>query len=559
MSQYLISISISELQHWLADDIFPVLIGRISHSKIELDEKSSEFELERIFKCLPAFSVDDPAGVLVVEVAGPGSWGADEDPSVRQIELSSVKRFIPLTEDARAALSVNWSSVFELSPAIFEKQFELFRLRKKQNSANKAGNLFARAFISMEPNGYTVNGFFVRSLIRAIMAAEHKREDDVEKILAQQTDDFYETWIERAFRYTRHKRFDKALNFKSFYDVGVLLSDVDAVKELMDSLREICRRLEGTENSYTRPLAFFCADAELSLLEVKLNVGQEIGSTISLLTLALFLRWKQSFHDQRSVVNPQLIMDDVSSLVGVVDVESVENALWMMGAYLGMENIAPIHRYLNQEKYPTLRFSGKEGRIAPIPAWSISKIEPLREALSSTDPVQTIEPSSISDVQLNNNENTEANEELSPERLEQGESNGIYPVNIAKDNRDNFATQEILPESRECGSATQLGVNEEQDDSEKLSPAGLGQTLPATSDAEHSLSASDPEGSTSNALVACEEDSFCAREPENDFRLVSVTQDEGYSSQKIASRNSTSKNRKSNRGAKKRLDAQATD
>src|SRR5690554_4407540 len=118
MNAYYVSVSISELQQWLVDEELLVFTDRITHKIKQLDESSSGVELESLFKRLPKFSLDDSAGVLIVEIGGPESWQVDAVPAIRCLNLSVIKRFIPLTEDARKVLSVNWASTIKLSPAI---------------------------------------------------------------------------------------------------------------------------------------------------------------------------------------------------------------------------------------------------------------------------------------------------------------------------------------------------------------------------------------------------------------------------------------------------------
>ena len=102
MSKYFIGISISELQHWFADNELPLLTDRVTYYKNCPDDSiPSDFDPGSIFNSLPAFSLDDPAGVLIVEISGPRTWEADDDPNIRYLTMSGVKQFIPLTEDAK--------------------------------------------------------------------------------------------------------------------------------------------------------------------------------------------------------------------------------------------------------------------------------------------------------------------------------------------------------------------------------------------------------------------------------------------------------------------------
>jgi hypothetical protein len=397
MNEYFIGISVSELQQWLCDDELPVSIDRINHSRTQPDPKLSGHKLESLFKSLPAFSLDDPAGVLIVEVAGPTTWKADDAPSIRHLVLSEVKKFIPLTEDAKGALAVNWSGVIKLSAAVFEREYTHFRISRKSISACRAGNLFANLFICHGPNGFTASGLFSDTLPRALMAAEHRRLDEIEAVFGNGIDRLPETWVERAFGDTRSRKDNQPLNLKgvpfnlgSIVTLGALLSKVDAVNDLTDCVRTIYERLKAA-NGHDLPLVAVYADSELSRLKASFNVDATCTASISLVTLALFLRWKLAFHVQRSSVNALSILNDVRSLAGFVDVELVANALWMMGAYLGMEHIAPTYRHLHQEKYSALQFAGKEKNFEPVHAWQLQESNRPAEDESAHDSVQGFE------------------------------------------------------------------------------------------------------------------------------------------------------------------------
>lgn len=404
MSQYFICISIGELQQWLVDDELPVLTGRIIHSRKSLDILSSGSDLENLFKSLPTFSMDDLAGVLIAEIGGPQTWQSDDEPNIRHLSLSDVQKFIPLSEDAKIALGVRWSKVIELSEAVFEQHLTHFRIRKKSISAQMAGNLFVNLFIDYGSKGFVASSLFSKSLPRALMAAEHHKFEEIEKFRDCRNERLPETWVERTFgdvrRYDKENRLvnlkNKPANLRSIAVVGLLFSTVDALKELTDKCRSIFGRLEGLAKGHDPSLSLIYADPELAQLQVNFNVISEGGESISLVTLGLFLRWKQAFHDQRSAVDVQLMLNDVNSLVGSVDVNLVANALWMMGAYIGMENITPTYRHLHQEKYPALRFSSNEKFLRAVTAWRLELIkqpvEPEFSAGSVSDSVDNKNP-----------------------------------------------------------------------------------------------------------------------------------------------------------------------
>lgn len=383
MHRYFIGISVSELQQWLADDVLPVLTGRITYIKNHSGTALSLAAPDSLFVTLPAFAQDDPAGVLVAEVGGPGSWGEDEDPGIRRLPLSGVLRFIPLTEDAGKALTLHLAGMITLSPAMFEHGFTYFRIGRKSAAANRAGNLFANLLIDHGPAEFTAGSALAGSLPRALMAAEHRKPDDIAEFFGQQAGDFAETWVGRVFGDTRPARNNQPVNLKDMspsrrglYVLGVLMAGTETVKEQTGEIRTVWKGLEKTDVG-PPSLAVVYGDPTLSRLEMCLDVDQQGSARVSVVTLALFLHWKFAYHDQRSTVDVPSILKDVKSLVGLVKPEQVANALWMMGAYLGMEHVAPSYRYLHREKYPALLFAGKEEGLDSVPVWQLRHAAPL--------------------------------------------------------------------------------------------------------------------------------------------------------------------------------------
>lgn len=501
MSEYFISISISELQQWLADDELPVLTDRITYSKKPLDASSSGSDLESLFKSLPAFSLDDLAGVLIVDVSGPDTWRPDDNPGIRYLALSKVKKFIPLTEDAKIALSVHWSGIIELSAAIFEREFTYFRISRKSISARTAGNLFANLFIDYGSEGFAASGLFVASLPCALMAAEHRKLDEIEKLRVWRNHELAETWVERVFGdIKRYDKENKLGNLKNIPDnlrgisiLGVLFSTVEAMKAFTEKFRSVYSVLKETTKGPDQTLALVYADPVLSQLKVSFFVNPQRSETVSLVTLGLFLRWKQAFFDQRSKVNAQLILDDVNSLAGFVEVKLVANALWMMGAYLGMEYIAPTYRHLHQVKYPALRFSGNEKSLRPVAAWQLKVTNQPAEhdsvSGSGSDSVAAKTPEHESALEII----TETNEAQQSEQQEKKD----VPETMQTESEQERATD---------------GVEQSNDKSISSEPSSASDTLVTLKDAQTQQAqqvfqtdnavSEPPEGMTENDLAS---------------------------------------------------------
>lgn len=388
MGEYYIGLSISELQQWLADDAISISVSRVFHSRVHLDDQAGEAYFDGLFRVLPPFALDDPAGVLIAEITGPATWGVDDEPTICNLHLNAVRRFIPLLSDARKVLAINWSETICLEEAIFEKRFLRFRLRRKKVRAIEAGLKFVSIFINHGDIKFDVSDDYKNSLTRALMVADQLRPDEINEVLGRHAEKYKETWVDRLFGYTRHKRIDRAENIKSFFDVGVILSETGATESLIDDFRGICVRIN---RSGEPSLAEICSDPELLQFPVNFDISGMDSSQISVVTLGLFLRWKQRFHDDRSAVNAGAIYDDVCSIAEKVDVHVVSSALWMIGAYLGMEHVSPIYRLAHRDDYKALAFNGLENNIVPVSAWSNNKTESCENqrfsAAESVDPI----------------------------------------------------------------------------------------------------------------------------------------------------------------------------
>lgn len=390
MSAYYISISISELQQWLADEELWIFTDSIMHSFKQLDADSSGAELENLFKRLPRFSLDDHAGVLIIEVSGPESWHVDDVPAIRRLSLSVTRCFIPLTEDARKVLSINWASTIKLSAAIFEPKFIQYRLHNKEVLANRAGNLCANLFVYHGYTRFVASDLFANTLPRALLTAEHKKTDEIKNILGSQIDKLAETWVEYSFGYTRHKPVNRPRNIQSFYDVGLLLSTkYEKDNDIIVKLRGICEN--PVKDWLEQSLDVVYTDEELASLSTGFYIDETSDELISLATLALFLRWKQAFHEQRQTVDAFSILEDVKILSEHVNITQVVNALWMLGAYLGMEHVSQIYRYANKDNYPALASVNIEKEFEAVPAWGDSNLESELDKRAAASDVRVIE------------------------------------------------------------------------------------------------------------------------------------------------------------------------
>lgn len=413
MRRHYVGISISELQQWLADGQLPVSFGRDAYTNNFVDVESEASETEALLRRLPAFSLDDPAGVLIANVEGPAAWRQDRsDPGIRYLDLSAVIEFIPLTEDARIALNSRFSSTIKLSLPKFAAAFERFRYQEKATLSGRSGNIFANLLIEFLTE-FSADKLLLNSLPRALMGAEHRSNEEVRVLLGMSGQMTQGNWMEMSFNYTRRDTFDRIPeNAKALGDLGKLLKlsngDLDG---LIGELRGIVSRLIERGNKYS--LADVYSDSEFFRLSQITRETHKDRSSVTLISIALFLRWKQDFHDKREQINLLAIANDVGSLVGRVDVNQVAIALWMFGAFVGMDRIVPLYRAIHKEQFPALVFASNDPGVKPVPAWNVvvgsqqQKLEGAGAGNSVGDALvsQSNERSSATDEILDSNSN----------------------------------------------------------------------------------------------------------------------------------------------------------
>lgn len=372
MSHYYTSISISELQNWLADEALQILSNRIIYSVRALESASYDSALHTLLNRLPAFSLDDHAGTLIVEISNPATWGIADDPVIDIIKLENVKQFIPLTTNAKISLSVNWKSIINLSDPVFELAFLKYRLHKKEKSSIDSASRFVKIFISHSDTTEIIPDFFLKGLARALLVADSNNNNEIEKILPNSPTSL----LCHLFKYTRHEPLhNESPPLRSFYDVGLLFKEAQAYEDVRNNLRAICIRLtteyKKTKNHTLEP-AYSTQD--IHDLNIKIYPNGNDESALSIITASLFLRWKQAFHDQQKSVPALDIYNDIKALSCCVPMDLIVYSLWLLGAYLGSEYVSSIYRLVNKNNYPAMSLN-QNIDIKPLQAWIFPQIE----------------------------------------------------------------------------------------------------------------------------------------------------------------------------------------
>lgn len=383
MNQYFISISVSELQQWLGDDQLPIVRDRIS--QIEENER-----ICHLLQRLPAFSIDDEAGVLFVQIGYPDSWDPTTDISVVLINLRDVVEFIPLTKYAEDVLNIRYSSVIALGEPRFEHEFIHFKYQTKSKLSKLIGNRFVNTLINFGSTKFSVRDDLLKHLPRALMAADHR----IPKInnLAPDSEDAKNTTscVEIGFEYTRQKPLKESKELACLLDIGLALkakeSQLLEAKSLINELRDVCKQLKSKNDESKLSLLEIFSDKELIQFDEKTLKKHKKILPVSIISLALFLRWKHTFHEaQGERFNIKAVTKDIEELASdLIDVGHIADALWLLGAYLGGEFITPFCREFHQNEYPSLQFANEKTALKSIDAWKKESSSSTRKIKKTT-------------------------------------------------------------------------------------------------------------------------------------------------------------------------------
>lgn len=366
MSVCYICLSISELQQLLVDDGITVLVNRLHSPGVVLDENSSPTLVDPLLFFSPSFIVDDPAGALILEFTDSETLLVKDHHLLRTIPLRAVKRFIPFTVDARDVLSVTWSSLIKLSDPIFERSYQKYRLKIKTSSANRAGTQLVESFFKVESFDGLDPSKLLDFLPVALLRAEHRSAEEIISITGENLNAIEDNWVAECFGYTRRKSIKTQDALKPFADLGIILTNGPS-GEVLNQLRDACRRLNESANL---TLDRICSERDISSLSIQNRLA--LGETISIpvISLALFLRWKQAFHDNRSTLDSVMLAEDIQGLSGTVSAKAVLTALWLTGAYLGTEYVSPLYRQYSGAKYAALAENRRLDTHSKISPWN---------------------------------------------------------------------------------------------------------------------------------------------------------------------------------------------
>lgn len=391
MGEYYFSLSVSELQQWLVDDtlaigadrfvLFPQEFSQQPNPGTNDDAKSMQIAL--LLARLPAFALDDSAGVLICKVDEPEKWHPTGIPGVYNLQLANVLEFIPLTQGGFDSLGLRFSSIIKISHPRFETEFVRHRYEIKAKFSKRAGDLLIESLINFGENNFVISEETIKFLPEALKFAEHAAESEpADGVLS------HKNWLNLFFGYRRNKPLPNHEIINNIADIGIVLASIEKkinaewmpeLVEFRDKWRKLYNRLKSMRDISEEMLGEIYSDNQLNSLNIEFVKKFSGTNKISLVSMGLFLHWKQRFHNNNSHINFHALISDLNSLADRVDIDDVAIAVWLFGAYLGTSEILPFYRFLHKEKYFVLNFSNDIPELKPINAWKY--IFPSSQAL----------------------------------------------------------------------------------------------------------------------------------------------------------------------------------
>ena len=407
MGEYYFSLSSSELQQWLIDDKLTVSADRFvlfprdffQPSNTWKNNDMESMQVKQLLARLPAFALDDSAGAVICKVNEPGNWSPTRIPGIYTLHLKNALEFIPLTQEGFDIIGLRFELFIKISPPRFEAYFINYRYEEKANLSKHLGDLLVKSLIKFDNNIFSISEEITIFLPEALKFAEHASESEsADEVL------LHKNWLNLIFGHRRSKPLKNHEIINNIADIGIILASIEnnidakltpeindfigKLNNFRDKWRLLYERLKSMPSISDAMLGEIYSDSELNYLKIYFVEEFSGPNKISIVSMGLFLYWKQRFHNQNSHVDFHALISDLKSLVNRVPINDTAIALWLFGAYLGANQVLPFYRYLHKEKYISLNFPDNITEFKPINAWEeTSFIKP-----SIGDPENTENP-----------------------------------------------------------------------------------------------------------------------------------------------------------------------
>ena len=360
----LIGMTYGEFQSWYSYGEIRLGVGRFVH--IEMHKNSApdpESPYAAIlFERTPQLRLEDEEGILLVQLrptVRDESWSAVAgiDAGTIHVPIERIQRVIPLTDRARRILKPRMEPLgIQLATPYFQEPAHDAWFRMGLCNALRGGD----ALIDMlfESGATAINKKIKCAVEEGIRKMDHQG-----KMSLDRTDS---SWVSYAYDFTRHDPYDKG-DIGYLYDAGFVLRscadrlgmDKNVLENYRNATKEIGKRIDATV-----PLYVFVADRRLIDAATETAVNYADAFPASLVSLILFLRWKDLFHKNSEEVDFQGLIDDSSRFVKSAGFEQTVIAVWLLGCFAGFERIAPNIYGSNPEKHTW--FSGNTLQVKKL-------------------------------------------------------------------------------------------------------------------------------------------------------------------------------------------------
>ncbi|MFQ3246878.1 MAG: hypothetical protein ACI9WC_001487 [Arenicella sp.] len=360
----MIGLSFGEFQSWYYSGDIRLSSDRFVN--IEISEDGTPVSgcsyIPCLFERLPDIGLDDEEGILLIQLNPiQSSDNVLRTNSIQTgiifIPIERLMRVIPLSDRARRILTPRMDSFgIEISEPYFEDYARIAHCRMKVKDALRGGDALTNTLFTMEAGDIDDD---VRSATKEGIARLEGKDNHPQEQRAF-------NWVIDAYSYTRKVPFKKG-NIDYVIDSGVVLKTYCSRLNISDSLVKAYRETVKVITDGHEPSAPLCEIlANLRAKQETQKSGDEFfnRSLASLISLSIFLYWKEVFHKNNNEIDYQGLIDDVIKFNNGIGFQSTLVAVWLLGNYAGFERIAPFVYHTNSDRYSW--FSGPNRKIVKI-------------------------------------------------------------------------------------------------------------------------------------------------------------------------------------------------
>ena len=318
---------------------------RICYNRIVTLETTTEGEPDPVspnvsilLERIPQLNLEDEEGILLIQLKPVDIKisNYEIDPQTIYLPIDCIQSIIPLTERAGRILGTRIGSFgVNLSPAYFHQQVRETWFRFGVRKALRGGDTLVRALFE---NGLQVIDETLRKSIEfGIWELDYSK--DCSK---PDTSNSNITLIAKSFKYTRRELF-KYGDLDYMLDAGLVLNEAfksedEEKSPRLQPFRDVLEKAIGKKAS----LVDVFKNVEWIQTINKMEHDLLDSTPVGLISLVLFLRWKERFHKMNQEVDFIKLKEEAADCAGSINFDNTVSAVWMFGCFVGYENVAPI-------------------------------------------------------------------------------------------------------------------------------------------------------------------------------------------------------------------------